>query len=111
VSAYIAVGAPATVERGDTRTLRVRWDDGPAEEQRWGVSTDSEALFTQHPINFTDRLLTAKRLRVEFTPFNAAPAVMDFTVEGFGQARIDALKAGCQKHWDRGPGLFSMGKY
>lgn len=94
---YVTTGMAAQPEYGeiDKSTVRVRFDDERAREESWGESTDNEALFSPRPIPFIRRIVGAKTLRLEFTPFNSAPALMQFDVTGFDD-RIDLLAKTCR---------------
>lgn len=83
--AYIQTGSAAATVYGelDAARVRVRWDDDAAREQVWHESTDHEALFVPNGVAFTRRLAASHQLRVEFTPFNASPVVMNFDTVGF----------------------------
>jgi len=93
---YMVTGMPASVESGDLdgHTVRVRFDDMPAQQQRWSESTDKEALFATSAVQMARNLAKANLLRVEFTPFNASPAIATFDVGGFDQ-HIGQLAAAC----------------
>ena len=75
------------VEHGlyNKSTVRIRIDDAPAFKQTWGQSTDGEALFARKPIALGKKLYTGKKLRVEFTPFNAAPVTANFNFDGIDE--------------------------
>ncbi|HXH06138.1 MAG TPA: hypothetical protein VNI83_06060 [Vicinamibacterales bacterium] len=83
---FLTIGLPLAVELDDERTLQIRIDGEPAREERWGLSTDEEALFAPRPIALARRLARAERLRLRVTPFMAAPAVIEFDVRGFAGA-------------------------
>jgi len=93
---YMVTGMPAAVERGDLEghTVRVRFDDGEAQRQRWSQSTDSKALFARNAVQMARRIAKAKTLRLEFTPFNASPVIATFDVSGFDQ-HIGRVAAAC----------------
>jgi Type VI secretion system VasI, EvfG, VC_A0118 len=84
---YMVTGMAASVESGDLdgHTVRVRFDDAAAQRQRWGESTDNEALFAPGGVQFTRSIAKARTLRLEFTPFNASPVIVTFNVSGFDQ--------------------------
>jgi len=94
IDVYITLGMPVHVESGDSRTVRVRFDDETAETQFWGQSTDGHALFSPDAIEFAQALAAARRLRVEVTPFNATPVIMKLTVSGFPKP-LKELEATC----------------
>lgn len=92
--AYVRTESAANVEYGDTRAVRIRWDEKAPAAQYWSPSTDNEALFAPNPVGFIRSLAKSNRLRIQFTPFNADPVVMEFDVSGFGD-RIDLLAKTC----------------
>jgi type VI secretion system protein VasI len=93
---YMVTGMAASVEGGDLEghTVRVRFDDAPAQRQRWSQSTDNEALFAPGAAQMARKIAKGKTLRLEFTPFNASPVVATFDVLGFEQY-IGRLAAAC----------------
>jgi len=93
---YVVLGMALTVEDGETRSVRVRIDSEASQSEDWYESTDNKAVFSPKPIEFARILANAKRLRLEVTPFNASPEVMQFNVAGFGHAAKE-LEATC--HW------------
>ena len=74
----------ANVEYGGGHTVRIRLDDEPAFTEEWSESTNHEALFAPNPIALARRIARAKRMRFEFTPFNASRTTVEFDVTGFG---------------------------
>jgi hypothetical protein len=84
---YIVNGTAATPELGlfDRATVRLRIDDGKPYSERWGESTDDEALFAPRPISLARRLAHAERLTYQFTPFNSSPVTVIFTVKGLDE--------------------------
>jgi type VI secretion system protein VasI len=93
---YIVTGMAASVERGDLdgHSVRVRFDDAPAQRQRWSESTDKEALFAPNAVQMARNIAKAKTVRLEFTPFNASPAIAAFDVSGF-QQHLGKVSAAC----------------
>jgi hypothetical protein len=96
--AYMVTGMSSSVESGDLErhTVGVRFDEAKAQSQMWGQSTDDKALFAPQPVSFIKNVAGAKRLRLQFTPFNASPAIAEFDVTGFGLYIGDIARA-C--HW------------
>ena len=93
---YMVTGMAASVESGnlDSHTVRVRFDDSPAQQQGWSESTDREALFAPNAVQMTRNIARAKTLRLQFTPFNASPAIATFDVSGF-EEHIGKVAAAC----------------
>jgi hypothetical protein len=54
---------------GDLHTVRLRYDDQQAPDERWSESTDDEALFAPDGIAMAKRIVAADTMRFEFTPF------------------------------------------
>ena len=81
---YVVTDTAAQPEYGsyDTYGVRIRIDDRPARLQRWSQSTDNVALFSSDPVTLAKQLSAGGRLRFEFTPFNASPAVAEFNLQG-----------------------------
>lgn len=94
---YMVTDMPASVESGDDldkHTMRVRFDDAPAQRQQWSESTDKKALFAPNAVQMARNIARAKTLRLEFTPFNASPVIATFDVSGFEQ-HIGRVAAAC----------------
>jgi len=96
--AYVVTGSAAQPESGSygTYSVRIRLDDRPARSQRWSESTDNTGLFSSDPVAFAKELSAARRLRFEFTPFNASPAVAEFDLQGLRDVLPEVAEA-C--HW------------
>ena len=77
-------------------SVRIRLDEAKPATERWTGSTDGNALFAPNASKVAERLLKAKTMRFEFTPFNASPATSTFNVEGLDQ-HMPKLKAACPK--------------
>lgn len=82
---YVITGMPAQPELGkyETYTVRLRFDAAQPEAQAWDGSTDSKALFSEHPIGLARRIATTRTLLFQFTPFNASQVIVTFDVRGF----------------------------
>ncbi len=82
---YVVTGMAANPEYGlfQEHTVQIRFDDAKAFKERWGASTDNEALFAPSPIRLARQVAKAHTMRFRFTPFNASPAVIVFDVRGF----------------------------
>jgi hypothetical protein len=81
---FVALGSAASVEKQTGRhTVQIQIDDDPVIEQQWSDSESSHELFAPDGLLLTRVLADAHRLRFGFTPFNSAPVVADFSVEGF----------------------------
>jgi hypothetical protein len=81
---FVVLRSAPSIERGtETHTVRIGLDDGPYVVERWLDSSDMHALFSPDGKAFAARMAAARHLRFGFTPFNAAPAVVEFDVHGF----------------------------
>jgi hypothetical protein len=81
---FVALGSAASVEQQTGRhTVQIQIDDDPVIVQQWSDSESSHELFSPDGLLLTRVLADARRLRFGFTPFNSAPVVADFSVEGF----------------------------
>jgi len=91
-SVLILTGTRATVEDADdNHHVRFRFDSDAPRTEIWSESTDGKALFAPNPTSFARRLARAKRLRVEFTPFNSSPVLVEFNVLGFDSSMLQRL--------------------
>jgi type VI secretion system protein VasI len=86
---YIVTHMPANVEEdydGGPRldhTVKIRFDDGNAIEERWEESGAHDALFIgADGKEFAKILAHTQQLTFQFTPFNANPAVARFDLRG-----------------------------
>jgi hypothetical protein len=95
---YVVTDTAAQPEYGsyNTYSVRVRIDDRPARSQRWSESTDNVALFSSDAVGLAKQLSAARRLRFQFTPFNASPAVAEFDLQGLRDV-LPEVAAAC--HW------------
>ena len=82
---FMVTGMAARPELGlfQEHTVTVRLDDAKARSEHWQAGTDDKALFSPHPAQLAKQIATVKRLRLQFTPFNASPQIVDFDVSGF----------------------------
>lgn len=95
---YTNVGMNSSVESGlyNRHTVRVRFDEQKAFQQRWSESTDNEALFAPDGGALAEQIAKAKVMLLEFTPFNASPATVRFNVAGFDQ-HLGKVKEACSR--------------
>jgi Type VI secretion system VasI, EvfG, VC_A0118 len=83
---YVSLGSPASLEQhAGSHTVRFQIDDDPAILQQWTDSESSKELFAPDGVDLIRRLADAQRMTFGFTPFNASPAVVEFTVQGFNE--------------------------
>lgn len=94
VYANLGVAANPEVGRYNEYTVRIKLDDQPAVRQRWGSSTDNEALFSRNGAALAGQISNAKKMLLEFTPFNASPATVQFNVEGL-EKHLPKVRSAC----------------
>jgi hypothetical protein len=83
---YVSLGSPASLEQqAGSHTVRIQIDNDPAMVQQWTDSESSKELFAPDGVGFIRRLADAERMTFSFTPFNASPADVEFTVQGFDE--------------------------
>ena len=62
--------------------IRYRIDNKNPITQYWSESTDNDAAFAPKAISLIKSLKNSEKLRIEFNPFNANPAVAEFDMRG-----------------------------
>jgi hypothetical protein len=67
---------------GDLHTVRLRYNDQPAPDERWSEATDDEALFAPDGIAMARRIAAAETMRFEFKPFMGDPQAATFHLAG-----------------------------
>jgi hypothetical protein len=96
VEVAVRIDMPAMVEYGGGHTVRLRFDDKQPVKQSWSESTDSKALFAGNGLAIAKSIGGAETLRIELTPFNSSPQVIQFDVRGFKE-HLDKILAACKK--------------
>jgi hypothetical protein len=80
---FVFTDSPAAMEAQDEdHTVRLSFDDGERQVQRWPDSTEHDALFAPDGAAFLAQLERAKTLRFGYTPHNASAVVANFDVSG-----------------------------
>jgi Type VI secretion system VasI, EvfG, VC_A0118 len=80
---FILTRSAASVEgNSGEHTVQVKLDDDPETTEKWEDSADHEALFAPDGAIMARQLVDARNLSFRFTPFNAAPASVHFSVNG-----------------------------
>lgn len=74
--------------------IRIRFDEQAAERITGSLSTDHQAFFFRDAQKWVPRLTAARRVFVEFDPYNRAPVVAEFDVTGLDQ-HSDAISKHC----------------
>ncbi len=77
-----------------TSSVRLRFDDKPAQREAWGVSDDREALFTPSPRALLSTLWKSTVLLFEWHPSSGNPIVAKFT-RGDLDAHVARLAQAC----------------
>ncbi|MFQ5515563.1 MAG: type VI secretion system-associated protein TagO [Myxococcota bacterium] len=76
--------------------VTLRFDDDNAFQEKFGVSTDGEAVFFPRHIGYVKQMLKHQKLLIRFTPANASPQLTTFNLEGL-EGHIAPLREAC--HW------------
>jgi hypothetical protein len=84
---FVLPHSAASIEPNDRHTVRVSFDHGAEVQQQWFGSDDNQALFAPDGVALANQIANARTLRVGFTPYNAAPVVIEFDVRGFDELR------------------------
>jgi hypothetical protein len=83
---------PQTIDH----TVTLQFDGGEEMSTRWPDADTHDALFAPDGASFAKRLASAQILRFGFTPHNAEPVTMQFTVAGLAPLLARAAKEGCK---------------
>lgn len=90
---FVFTESAARMEAQDgNHTVRISFDGEPAREERWPDSAEHDALFAPDGEAFARRLARAQRLGFGFTPHNAPPVTVGFTVAGGDEAIATVAK-------------------
>jgi type VI secretion system protein VasI len=81
---YVVTGMAANPELGayHEASVRTRLDGARPQNETWSEATSNDALFSSGGIPFAIQLVHARRFRLEFTPFNAGPVIVEFDLRG-----------------------------
>ena len=81
---YIRTNVSANPELGlyNEFTVRIRLDKNKPFKQRWGESTNGEALFAPRAIALAKKINKSKKMLFEFTPYNSNSQLAEFDVRG-----------------------------
>lgn len=94
---YIITGMPAQIEYGygyDGAPVEIRLDSDKLFKEKWGESTDNDALFAHQSYRLAKQLLGKRLMLFKFTPFNANEAIIKFDLTGFDE-KYEYLKQVC----------------
>ena len=75
--------------------VTLRFDDDRAFQEKFGVSTDGDAVFFPDHVGYAKRMLEHQRLLIQFTPSNSSPQLTTFNLEGL-QDHIAPLREACR---------------
>ena len=78
----------------DYITVLTRFDRHPAQENRWGLSTDKEAIFAPEGVPWAREIAGAQKLFVRFTPSGERPVSATFNLVGSAEA-MRPLREAC----------------
>ncbi|TNE38319.1 MAG: hypothetical protein EP345_17565 [Sphingomonadales bacterium] len=69
------------------KRVTVRIGENKAQQQRWGISTDSKATFAPNsPVNLIKEMAKVDRLVLQTTPYNENPVTAVFNLKGIKEA-------------------------
>jgi hypothetical protein len=81
---FVAIRSAASIEgEAGNHTVRLQIDDDAELVQEWTDSVSGQELFAPDSVALARRLANAQRMRFSFTPYNAKPATVEFSVVGF----------------------------
>lgn len=93
---FVVAGASASVESSnDTASMRLRLDDGEPQPLPAAKGTSDGIFFLPFGPYYLQTWAAFHRLRIEFTPYNSSPVVMDFEITGFEEPYKAVIEA-CQ---------------
>jgi Type VI secretion system VasI, EvfG, VC_A0118 len=76
---FVFTETPSKLESSDgLHSVKLRFDDAPASDQRWPDSAEHDALFAPDGAALARRISSAHHLRFGFSPHNADPVQVDF---------------------------------
>lgn len=80
IEGYVDVDTSVEYDYSTNRTqIRLRFDEGQAVTERWGVSRDREAVFAPNATKLLDQLAAAERMRIEVKFIGGSTGVATFT--------------------------------
>jgi len=89
---FVVTQSAASFEGSGQHTVQVTFDDGDRVAEMWDHSVDHDALFAPDGRVLMRQIVGARRMSFTFTPFNASPAVVHFSVTGFDAQVKSAAK-------------------
>lgn len=95
LEAFLSTDMVLGSDLDDDAPVRLRWNDFEPVDAIWRISSDHQAVFADDLLGFVNEgLAVARRLRIEFHPYDSTPRVASFTVRGFAHL-IPALRKAC----------------
>jgi hypothetical protein len=83
---FIVTNWAASIEPdAELHTIHLSFDNGPSVAEQWLDSDDAQALFAPDGVSMARQIARSRQMHFGFTPFNAAPATVQFNVAGFDQ--------------------------
>ncbi len=78
----------------DYITVLTRFDKQPAQKNRWGLSTDDEAIFAPGNVFWERKIAESQKLFVRITPTGKSPVDATFNLKGAAEA-MRPLREAC----------------
>lgn len=78
---------------GEEVDVSYRIDDSQQKNESWKRGPEGKTALAKEPLELADKLITARVLRIEFTPFNAERTGAVFNLEGSGKVITDVAEA------------------
>ncbi len=78
----------------DTGDVRIRLDGQKPRKYNWTSATNGQAYFARMPINLLRDMSAAKKMKVEFTPFNGNTQIVSFDLTGI-DVHLPDVAAAC----------------
>jgi hypothetical protein len=94
---FVLTSSAAKIERDNATHHRVTvsFDEGGDVAQMWEHSLEHDALFAPDGRALARQIASAERMSFTFTPFNAPPAVVTFSVNGLGDELQPQARRSC----------------
>lgn len=89
---FVLTQSAASIEPTGQHTVQMSFDDGDPVAEMWEHSTDHDALFAPEGMALKRQIAGARRMSFTFTPFNASPSIVHFSVAGFDAQLKSASK-------------------
>jgi hypothetical protein len=90
---FVWTQSAASIEPTGQHTVQVTFDDARSAAETWEHSVDHDALFAPDGKALMRQIARAHTMSFTFTPFNASPALVRFSVDGFDEQMKSATKA------------------